>query len=93
MPYKTCRRHDISTCGLVVMLHALRTILRTKYVYNMHLYVVPQCLSRPLVGIGTAHSLSLKRVCPPGAKWGGGEHTRLGERGWGVPIRTTGEKA
>ncbi len=37
----------------------------------------------PLVGIGTPHPLSCKRVCPPPNQRGG--HTHLQVRGWGSP--------
>ncbi len=46
----------------------------------------------PLVGIGTTHPLSRKRVCPPEPKGGWGL-PRLRVRGRRVPLRTTGEKA
>jgi hypothetical protein len=47
----------------------------------------------PLVRIGSALSLSRKRVCPPLRKQGGSATLACGERGWADPIRTTGEKA
>ncbi len=53
-------------------------ILTIKYMYITTVYVVPQCLSpRPNWDTPT-----------PGIKGGGG-HTRLLVRGWGIPIRTT----
>jgi hypothetical protein len=60
------------------------------------IYLEYHCV-RPLVriGLGLPHPLSRKRVCPhPQTKGEGvGGHTRLRVRGWGSPIRTTGEKA
>jgi hypothetical protein len=47
----------------------------------------------PSVGIGTPHSLSLQRVCTKEPKGGGGGHTCLRVRLWGVPIPVTREKA
>ncbi len=47
----------------------------------------------PLVGAGTPHPLSRKRVCPPTEPKGGGAHSPAGKGVGGVPIRTTGEKA
>ncbi len=49
----------------------------------------------PLVRIGSSHLLSRKRasVTLPPPEPRGGDNTRLRERGWADPIRTTGEKA
>jgi hypothetical protein len=56
---------------------------QSKYIPTIYLEYHSVC---PLVGIGTPHPLSRKRVCfPPGTKGGGGVHTRLRVRGWGSP--------
>jgi len=64
--------------------------LNTKYI---RIYGVPQCLSpRP-----NWDPLSRKRECSPPLtpqpEPKGEAHTRLRVKGWGAPIRTTGEKA
>jgi hypothetical protein len=60
------------------------------WTHKVHLYLarVPQRLSPVRIGTLLPHP----RVYPPPRNQRGG-HTRLRMRGWGVPIRTTGEKA
>ncbi len=66
-----------------------------RYIMAKSTYIprAPHCLShRPNWNPPT--NLFSKRVCPPPPRnQRGEEHTRLRLRGWGVPIRTTGEKA
>jgi hypothetical protein len=58
---------------------------------NVHIYLEYRRVC-PLVGIGTPHPLSYKRMCPPPEPKKGGTHSPADE-GVGVTIRTTGEKA
>ncbi len=72
------------------------------YVHTLHSYNLTFSLSKytyilnttesvPSSELGPLQPLSRERVCPPPEPKGG--HTRMRVRGWGVPIRMTGEKA
>jgi hypothetical protein len=60
--------------------------------HKAHIYLEYHSVC-PLVPIGTPHPLYRKRVFSSPRTQSETRHTRLLVRGWGVPIRTTGEKA
>ncbi len=78
----------------------LRNIFAFEEKFSLWRYIkrqIPQStysttVSVPLSKLEHPHPLSRKRVCPLPEPKGGG-HTRLRVMGWGVLIRTTGEKA
>jgi hypothetical protein len=69
-------------------------VLCKRYIKAQSTYIsrAPQCLS-PRPNWNPPTRLSRKRVCPPPELKNEDGHTRLRVSGWGVPIRTTGEKA
>ncbi len=64
-----------------------RSAVTTKYVY-----IKSTTVFVPSSKLGLSQPLYRQRVCPSPQNRGGG-HTRLRERGWGVPIPTTWGKA
>jgi hypothetical protein len=65
-------------------------------VHASHMYCISHRVGRvlsvsPVVGIGTPHPFSSRRVCPPPHPFVRGEGTiACGDRGGGVPIPTRG---